>query len=262
MNIVVYDLNKNNDDRLKLINPLAPKPPMRVVLCGHSGSGKTQIIFNFLKRNDIGYNKYFDLIFIFCGSLDDYENYETLTKSCKLDLYNKKGKKMKKHITLFDKSVIRQNTTINEMNELIHTLEHNEEFRDKRVLFVLDDMIVSSLLKNNNVVSPIDTLMVRGRHIAKGISTIISTQKYTLLKQNIRMINATHLFLFNGLPSHQMKLISSEVSGAYDEKEFINIYNKYAGKKYTFILINLKEDKSRYIQDNHFNYITPHQNIE
>ena len=152
-----------------------------------------------------------------------------------------------------EKIICKQSTTNDELNELIHELEHNQFFQGKRSLFVFDDMIVNKLLANTTKMNAIDTLFVRGRHI--NISTIISTQKWSALKQNLRMINATNVLLFNGIPKSNLRLIASELAGHLEDDEFVKIYNQYTREKYSFIMINLKNSADKYVQDKHFDYI-------
>ena len=252
--IEVYDVKKACDTRLRYINKKLPQPPMRVITTGYSGSGKSNIIKNFIFNPKMGYCHYYDLIFIICGSLDDIDEYERWGKKSKC-VYKDKGKV--KELKIQHKLVIKDGISIDEFNELLSQLEHMEEFQDKRILFILDDMIVSNILKNTTTLSPIDTIFIRGRHITDyGLSIIISTQKYNQLKQNIRIINSTQQILFHGLPTQQLNLIASELCGGFNENEFKNLYKKHTREKYSFIVVNLKEAKEKYIQDKNFKYIT------
>lgn len=251
--IEIYDVKKNRDNKLRYIPKHLPQPPTRIVATGYSGSGKTNVIKNIIFNPKMGYCHYFDLIFVICGSLDDIAEYERWGKKTKC-VYKDKGKT--KELKMIHKLVIKDGISIDEFNELLSQLEHMEDFNDKRILFVLDDMIVSNLLKNTTTLSPLDTIFVRGRHITQyGLSCIISTQKYNQVKQNLRTINATQQILFHGLPTHQLNLIASEISGGYSENDFKEIYQKYTREKYSFIIVNLKEAKEKYIQDKNFNYI-------
>jgi hypothetical protein len=244
----------NTDNKKVVLNPSLPKPAFRLILVGHSGSGKSNVLKNLIFNSETGYADYFDFVFIFCGSVDDLDEYSRLGDKFKCHLFcEERQKYLKKKMKIGEKVICKQTTTNDELNELIRELEHNEFFKGKKSLFVFDDMIVSELLANTTKMNAIDSLFVRGRHFHA--STIISTQKWTGLKQNLRTINATNVMLFTGIPKSNLKLIASELSGSYDDDEFISIYNQYTREKYSFILVNLKNTRDKYIQDREFNYI-------
>lgn len=257
MNIEVFKTKTINDFKKKILKSNLPSPPYRIILNGASGSGKTQVILNILLNPQFGYSSYFDYINVFIGSLDDLDEYTELSHKNRCFCYDEdKNKYSKKKMRIDEKMSIRQGVSNSELLELIDEIESNEYLKTKRYLFVFDDLVATDLLKNTTKSSAIDVLFIRGRHLARGASTIISTQKWNMLKTNLRAINATHVFLFNGLPNHQKKLIASEISGGYDEKEFIDIYEKYTNEKYSFIVVNLRNPKQTYLQDRYFNYIT------
>ena len=255
MNIEVFKPLGVGDGKKKIIKANLPNPPLRWILVGHSGSGKTNLIKNILFNEDFGYGSYYDFIFVICGSADDVEEYERLANKRKCSCYDDDKKSFsEKKMKLHEKMSIKQSTSNEELMELIDEIEHNEYSKGKRFLFVLDDMIVDKLLKNTTQMNAIDTLFIRGRHFRA--STIISTQKYTALKQNLRTLNATHITLFNGIPKGNLKIIAGEVAGAYEDEDILRIYNEYTREKYSYITINLKGTKEEYIQDRYFNYIT------
>lgn len=252
--IEVFESLSRKDKKACVLNSVLPKPVFRAILVGHSGSGKTNVLKNLLFNPKSCYGEYFDFIYIFCGSVDDLEEYERLGKKHKCSMYDdEKECYIKRRMPIGDKLIIQQTTSNDELNELIHELEHNEALVGKRTLIVLDDMITDTLLKNSVSMNAIDTLFVRGRHFK--CSVIISTQKYTALKQNLRMINTTNVFLFNGIPNSNLSLIAKELSGSYEDDEFIQIYKEHTKERYSFIVVNLKNSKDKYIQDRNFFYI-------
>jgi hypothetical protein len=254
MNIEVYTPIGIGDGKKKILKKQLPIPPFRWILVGHSGSGKTNLIKNILYNDNFGYSSYFDYIFIICGSADDVDEYDRLNYKSKCKCYDSDKKQFsKKKMRVEEKCSVRQSTTNEELMDIIDELEHNEYMKGKKYLFVLDDMIVDKLLKNSVGMNAIDSLFIRGRHF--GASTIISTQKYTALKQNLRTLNATNITLFNGIPKSNLKVISSEVAGAYEDEYISQIYNDYTREKFSYITINLKQSKDKYIQDTRFNYV-------
>lgn len=255
MEIEVFKPLGIGDGKQKVIKENLPRPPMRWILVGHSGSGKTNLIKNILFNEKFGYGSYFDYIFVICGSADDIEEYERLAEKRKCNCYDEdKHKYSTKQMKLKEKMSIRQTTSNEELMALIDEIEHNEYSKGRRFLFVLDDMIVDRLLKNSTQMNAIDTLFIRGRHFRA--STIISTQKYTALKQNIRILNATHITLFNGIPKSNLRVIASEVAGAYEDDDILRVYNEFTREKYSYITINLKETKEKYILNKSFEFIS------
>ena len=59
INYKIFSIQQPEDYKLKNIPEQLPKPVFRIVLIGHSGSGKSQFINNILFNNSWGYNKYF-----------------------------------------------------------------------------------------------------------------------------------------------------------------------------------------------------------
>jgi excinuclease UvrABC ATPase subunit len=84
INYKIFEIEQPEDYKLKLINPDLMKPVFRCVLIGHSGSGKSQFINNVLFNNSFGYNKYFNEIYVFNGSLDDVDAMKQMQANFKM----------------------------------------------------------------------------------------------------------------------------------------------------------------------------------
>lgn len=250
----VFEPQKTKDKRKNKINKLLPKPPFRMIVVGSTGTGKSNFIKNLIYNDTMGYGGYFDYIFIFCGSVDDVDEYELLAIKNRVEMWDEDREKyVNKRIKLIDKIIVQQTLEEEELYDLIDIFENNEFFRNKRFLFVFDDMIVDRVMTNNNKMNVIDLLMVRGRHF--NASVIISTQKWTALKQNIRMINSSQVVLFNGIPKSNLKAIAKELSGFMDENDFKELYFNLTKQPFSFMIVNLKSPRDKYIQDKTFNYI-------
>ena len=147
--------------------------------------------------------------------------------------------------------IITQSADEEDIKQIIEEIETNEP--DNATLLVLDDMVVDKLFRNKMKQNIIDEIYVRGRHIGKGISVLISTQKYMFISQNIRYTNSTHLFLYFGMSSMDLDLIARE--NGYEYHEILELMNKLAPEKFMFFLINQKASREKAIQDMKFRYV-------
>ena len=83
-------------------------------------------------------------------------------------------------------------------------------------------------------------LFTRGRH--SGISTIVSTQKFTALHPIIR-VNATELFVFRLRNYKDLETFIEEVSALIDKKSLMEIYNLATNEPYSFLYVKWEKNK-------------------
>lgn len=252
LELKVYEPLKMEDQKAIILKKNLPKPPFRMVIVGSTGSGKSNLIKNFIYNF---YKEYFDEIYIFCGSADDIEEYERLGDKTKYRLFNYKKNKLYKSKTEYmtEKLIITQKTTAEEIEELLEQIEEDEE--KPRVLLIFDDMITTEIFKRSSNMNVIDTIMIRGRHIGRGLSVIFSTQKATALNRNIRNTNNSHIILFSNLGKLELKTIAEENAGNLDEKDFMKLYYDLTKNKYSFMIINKLAPPEKRFQNQNFEYI-------
>lgn len=216
----IYQIEKPTDYKDKLIPDNLFKPVFRIVLCGPSNSGKTTFIKNILFNNSWGYNKYFNEKYLFCGSLDDCDELKQLCH----------------HYKINDTS-IQQKYDDDMVKSLFDEIEKDnmKKKQKSRVLFSFDDQVCNQLTKRNNLTT-LDELATRGRHC--NCSYIASTQKYKLLNNNIRCLNATHLIIFSGIGMNDLEAIAEEHNTKYNKDELLNILKTNLDKKYAFVIID------------------------
>jgi hypothetical protein len=251
--IKIYHPDKLDDKKIRVVHKKLPKPPFRMSLVGFTGSGKSNLIKNVLFNNKWGYNSYFDTIIVVCGSTDDCKEYERLAKQTKVPLWwEEKDKFYKsKKEDLIDKMIINQSADEEDIKEILKELEDNHE--NDSTLLVLDDMIVDKLFRNKVRPNVIDEIYVRGRHIGKGMSVIISTQKYMILSQNIRFTNSSQIVVYFGTAQMELEAIARE--NGYEYEELLAIMDKLANDKFMFFILNQKAPREKAIQDMKFNYV-------
>ena len=66
-----YDSDGDNDKRFKQLFPFMPKFTFRMLICGNSGSGKTNLLYHMLMKPLIHY----DEIYLYAKNLDQ-EKYQ------------------------------------------------------------------------------------------------------------------------------------------------------------------------------------------
>lgn len=219
MDFKVYEPNQVKDKKLQHINTkLLPHPPLRGIIVGSSGSGKTQFILNILFN---WYKKYYDEIYCFIGSKDDAIEYRRLAKKNRMS----------------DRLNVIEKMDLEKIEELYDDIEKSNLYDDEKsnVLFVFDDRILD-ISKRKHSVNIIDELFIKGRHAR--ISTIISTQKYKLLNTNMRVCNTNLLVIF---PSNNKELqaIAEEHSGLENPKDFLEKLKKNLKVRYNYIVLDL-----------------------
>lgn len=256
LEVKVYKPLNTEDKRAKLIPKRLPPVPFRMALIGFSGSGKSNVIKNVLFNNNYGYNAYFDNIIVICGSMDDLIEYKRLASKTKVPIWwpeKERYYKTKKEYVA-EKMVITQSADEHDIKEIIEELETDGEEEEKMsTLLVLDDMIVSQLFRNKVKPNIIDEIYVRGRHIGKGISVIVSSQKYMLLSQNIRYTNSTQAVLYFGISATDLDDIARE--NGYEYEELLALMNELAPDKYMFMMLNQKASREKAIQDMKWRYV-------
>jgi hypothetical protein len=216
--IEIYDDDSWTDTKKQFVNPLIPQPDKGAfawILLGPSKAGKSTIMKNILFNPKWGYDKYFDEVYAFIGSLDDlmYLKKEVI----------KRGKE--------DEIDVRSTFNGAEVSDLYKSIEKdNLSQKDpSRVLFIFDDMItegISSVQKANIL----DKIMMKGRHAC--ISIIISTQKYMSLNDNLRCLNVTYLTVFDGTDLIDLEHVATEHGKRLGKKKTLSLLESRLQKKY------------------------------
>lgn len=219
----LYDSDDEDPDtKVDVIGKDLPKPPFRWVILGATGSGKTVFIKNIIFDNeegDFGYNKYFDEIYVWSGSIDDAKKFVAL-----LTKYNIKNVN------------IRQTFDENDVKSLFTSIEDDIKQHDikPRILFVLDDQLwngISSRYKDGII----DNIFYRGRHL--GISILIAAQKYAKLNQNVRRDNVSHITIFAGVNNKELDMVVNEHCNGKDEKQMLAIIKAQLDKPHSYVTI-------------------------
>lgn len=186
--------------------------PFRMLICGSSGSGKTQTLLNLIKVMDSTFEK----IYI-------------ITKNSDEPIYNWIKDKFK------DSKEI-------EVREGVENLPEIDKL-DKSIqsLIVMDDLVGE---KNQR---PMEQYFIRARK--KGASLVYISQSYYAVPKMIRN-NLTYLIIKQVSSMKNLVMIGNEYSLGLDKKKLIDIYKYCTKNKASFLLIDLEGDpRQRFRKD-------------
>ena len=209
------------------------KLPIRSILLGPSGSGKGILLQNMIL--DI-YRGCFERVYVFSPSSFVDKTWEPVK-----EYLNKTINLSENEPPLFYDTNDQEN-----LERIIDTqrkvTEHLKSKKDTKKLFqiliVIDDWADSPDFSRKSQL--LHALFTRGRH--SGISTIVSTQKFTALHPIIR-VNATELYVFRLRNYRDLETFIEEVSALIDKKSLMEIYNLATAEPYSFLYVKLTAKK-------------------
>ena len=224
----------DNTDKNHIKHPIFDLP-FKLAIVGKSqiSLGKTSIVLNMLLRDEF-YKKHFK-----------GENIWIVTNN-KLD---NKLKILKKEKDIPDENfMVYDEMALEDLYEMIEE-EFQEEKKKQQRLILFDDVAYSGDLKSkeSGIVSKI---VMNGRHA--GLSSIFTSQKYSLLGTNIRS-QLTGAMLGNA-SLKEIELISTDLNFLSNPKEFMRMYKQHTNGR-DFLVLNFTNDDSYYM-DKEFNTIT------
>jgi septin family protein len=208
--------------------------PFRVVLCGPTASGKSNIIKNVCFNKDIGYDKVFESYYVWCASLDDLLEYKMLAKQNHME-------------DIFSFTQVYKDEDVKSLFNSIEQDNINKESDEKEnTLMIFDDQIVNGV-SNKSKLNALSEIFTRGRHAF--VSVIVSTQKYRSLSSVERSLNVSHLFVFEGTNISDLTAIAEEHCGTRTKDEMLRIMKDNLKSKFDFIIIN---NRDHIIQNKNF----------
>ena len=153
--------------------PYIPDHPYKILIIDRSGSGKTNVLLNFINNQpDI------DKIYLYAKDPNE-KKYQYL-----IDKREKVG------LTHFNdpKAFIEYS---NDMQDVYKKIEDYNPTKKRKVLIIFDDIIADMI--NNNKLNPIVTeLFIRRRKL--NIFIVFITQSYFKVPKDVRL-NSTHFFI-------------------------------------------------------------------
>jgi len=213
---------------------IIPSHPFRALASGGSGSGKTMLILNLLKRKNF-FKNYFDIIFLFSPTAGKDQTQQLLNipeSNIQSDL-DKKGVDHLKHI--FD---VQQ-----------REIEKNGIGKSDKILIIFDDIISSEKFLNSATYKKV---LIQGRH--SNISSITLTQKFHAIPRTLRL-QMTDIFFFPSSNSEVERLVDEFTPPGKSKKDFAKLVDVATKKQYNFLYINMKSPPDKRYRRNLDTYL-------
>ena len=198
MEIPNYDSKSNKTNSYKQLYQYMPDDTFRMLICGGSGSGKTNLLYHMLMKPLV----LFDQIHLYAKNLEQ-EKYQDMIK--KFDEISQS--------VGYDVLVCSNDENV--------PVENMENEAQKIVIF--DDFVCE---KNQK---PLIDYFIRGRH--KNCSVIYLSQSFYGTPKDIRL-NCSHFCIYEFPSSNERNLISRELS--VDKEQYI----KATKKPYSFLYVD------------------------
>ena len=199
MEIPNYDSTDNPDKKYKQLFPFMPSDTFRMLMCGNSGSGKTNPLYHMLIKPLL----YYDEIYLYARNLEQ-DKYKRLVQKMR-ELSHKLGYDIL-HVS---------NAEISPVKEM--------DYEDNQKLVIFDDYVCD---KNQGQI--ID-YFVQGRH--KNCSVIYLSRSFYKTPKDIRL-NCSHYCLYEFPSSRESNRISSELG--VDQET----YKEATKKPFTFLYVD------------------------
>ena len=199
MEIPNYDRIDNLDKKYKQLFSFMPSDTFRMLICGNSGSGKTNLLYHMLIKPP----SYYDEIYLYARNLEQDKYKRLIQKMRELS--------MKLGYDILDVS----NDKITPVTEM--------DYEGNQKLVIFDDYVCD---KNQRQI--ID-YFIQGRH--KNCSVIYLSQSFYKTPKDIRL-NCSHYCLYEFPSSRESNRISSELG--VDKAQ----YKAATRKPFTFLYVD------------------------
>ena len=210
-----------------------PEMPLRGIVLGPSGGGKTVLLVSLLLHQ---YRGCFERIYVFSPSVDVDDNWLHVKQFSEKEL----GVDQHKEKTFYHEW---QPEVIEALLERQLKLTEVSKKRGMRQLYqiciIIDDFAdrADVMHSSGNILS---SLFIRGRH--GWISTIISSQKLRAISTPVR-VNATFFCVFRLRNAKELESLLEEMSALYDVDTLRAMYEQAVAEPYSFWFINLLKKK-------------------
>jgi len=208
------------EDRTKYapINPILPQPPFLMLGIGSVRSGKSNLLVNLMRREDMFGSEYFDDCLVISNTINN----------------DPKGKFLK------DAFRVEDHYEDGFITDLVEGQKKYEREDMPTSCLILDDIINKDFKKNNEV----SFLASRFRHYE--LSLMIFTQSFRSVSTIIRS-NATDILIFRQQSSKEMDKIVEEYSDLTGtEQRFMDYYNIAHSENYSFLYIDAQQNPAKF----------------
>ena len=198
MEIPNYDFNEDENTNFTQLYRYMPDKPFRMLICGNSGSGKTNLLYHMLMKPLV----FFDQVHLYGKNLEQ-EKYKHMIETMN-DISRQVG---------YD--IMHYN------NDEIKPVDSLDSDSQKIVIF--DDFICD---KNQK---PLIDYFIQGRH--KNCSVIYLSQSFYKTPKDIRL-NCSHYVIYEFPSNNERNLISRELNVTKDQ------YERATKKPYSFMYVD------------------------
>ena len=198
MEIPNYDCQSDKTNSYKRLYQYMPDDTFRMLICGGSGSGKTNLLYHMLMKPLV----YYDQIHLYAKNLEQ-EKYQNMIKK-----FNEIRK------------TVGYDVLVCNNNEIV-PVENMENEAQKIVIF--DDFVCE---KNQK---PLIDYFIRGRH--KNCSVIYLSQSFYGTPKDIRL-NCSHFCVYEFPSSNERNLISRELGVGKED------YIRATKKPFSFLYVD------------------------
>ena len=199
MEIPNYDCNDNSNKNFKQLFHFVPSDTFRMLICGNSGSGKTNLLYHMLMKPLL----YYDEIYLYARNLEQ-DKYKRLMQKMR-EMSHKLGYEI---LNVSNDEI----TPVTEMG-----------YEDNQKLVIFDDYVCDKHQRQ------IIDYFIQGRH--KNCSVIYLSQSFYKTPKDIRL-NCSHYCLYEFPSSREVNRISAELG--IDKV----MYKEATKKPFSFLYVN------------------------
>ncbi len=211
------------------------KLPLRAIILGPSGSGKSILLQNMIL--DL-YDKCFKRIYIFSPSINvDYQTWEPVKKMIEKEITSNDDEQF--YFDHYDEEALFN--IINTQRKIIEYQKKHNHNKLFSILIVVDDFADDVKFSRNSKL--LHSLFTRGRH--SQISTVVATQKFNALSPIIR-VNASDLYVFRLRNYSDLQAFLDEVSAIAPKDIILEMYRLATDEPYSLLMVKLtSKDKNK-----------------
>jgi len=200
--------------------------PFRALIVGSSGSGKTQLVFELIKRMKGTFNK-----IILCVKNKSEPLYEWLADT-------------------LDKEQLEIYEGADNVPDVDSYGKIDDPNGPEQILAIFDDLVLDK--KQDKITQ----FFIRGRKISGGISCCYLTQSYYQTPKIIRL-NCNYLFIKKLSSERDLNLILSEISLGISKETLMKIYKMATSEKLNFLMVDVDANEDKRFRVNFLKVITP-----
>jgi len=209
---------------------VASKLPIRSIILGPSGSGKSILLQNMILYI---YKNCFSRVFIFSPSINvDYQTWQPVKKYLDSDVNTSEDKYDKFYFDHYEEEALFN--IIDTQRKIIEYQKKHNHNKLFSILIVVDDHADDVKFSRNSKL--LHSLFTRGRH--SQISTIVATQKFNALSPIIR-VNASDLYVFRLRNYSDLQAFLDEVSAIAPKDVILEMYSLATDEPYSFLTVKL-----------------------